>query len=197
MTDIVSRERRQKRFRLESLPESEQLILASLPFKVGVWTSHAADEQGDQDDKKEMRALECFLDVLSQGVQVPPVIRQICLKTLEEKPLWDEWAAASMNVPAECQAGLAILAREAEEIDVKRFRMALYKIARTVAEAYGEFNMFDDNTPASGGLSGLINRVGDAFAALGGKDDSSPANISPAEEEALRALAAVLKKEGD
>ncbi|MCB9989565.1 MAG: hypothetical protein H6868_09590 [Rhodospirillales bacterium] len=185
-------EQRPVRFRIDNLSSEDRLLLVSLPYKVAIWVSHAADEGGEDDDKKEMRAMERLLSDLSSEVHVPPFIRQICQGTLDSRDLWDAWADDALHVPEEAARAVALLTPILSETDIKKFRFVLRKIAIRVAEAHGEFNMYDDDE--SGSIwGGFVTKLKDVVTELVGADDPSPENISPAEKEAINKLLVALR----
>lgn len=184
--------------RIDELSPAEKELVASLPYKVGVWMGQAADEGGDKDDRLEMQALERVLDEFSKGIKVPPFVRQVCSEALERRVRWDSWSSSYMNVPDECRQAVAVLkAVEAiNDRDIRFYRSALRKVAIAVAEAYGEFGMLDEESGAEK-AGGFLDKLGEAIGAFTGADEPSPENISPAEQEALSALVKALTEEGE
>lgn len=184
--------------RIDQLPPTDKELVASLPYKVGVWMGQAADEGGDRDDRLEMRALERVLEEFAKGIKVPPFVRQVCGQAIEHRARWSSWADSYMNVPAECRQAIAIL-KDVEGIsdrDVRFYRSALRKIAIAVAEAYGEFGMLDEEEGgAEEKQGGFLDKIGEAVASFTGADDPSPENISPAEQQALKILVEALTAE--
>ena len=50
---------------LSDFSASELELLVSLPYKVGVYVSHADDEDGEVDDEREMAALESCIKAIA------------------------------------------------------------------------------------------------------------------------------------
>ena len=46
---------------LSNFSEDEIELLASVPYKAGAWISHADDEEGEDDDERELKALESII----------------------------------------------------------------------------------------------------------------------------------------
>ncbi len=181
-----------QRFRMHELPDKERLLLSALPYKVGVFVSHAVDEAGEVDDRKEMKALSSLLKTLSEGLEIPAIVRQICQGALDRQDHWEIWENNSLRTPDECRQAIALLKPRLSEKDLRYFRSALLKIAVAVAEAHGEFDMYDEEEQQTG-MGRFFGKIKDAMSQMSGEGGETKAdNISPAEQAALDRLSSAL-----
>ncbi len=177
---------------LSDFSASELELLVSLPYKVGVYVSHADDEDGEVDDEREMAALESCIKAIASLREDKPFASETMNQALNMKSEWPRWAAQSFNVPDEAAQAKALLASRASESETKNYCAALMEIATTVAQAYGEFGEFDDEE--SGGLFGsIVGKITSSLSALSSEDANHPMNVSAAEDTAISALRNALK----
>lgn len=172
---------------------SELELLASLPYKVGVFISHADDAEGELDDDREMAALETCIKAITKLHEDKPFTADIMRQCISMKMDWPRWAAQSFNVPEEAGRAAALLQGKASESEYKNYCSALMEIATTVAQAYGEFGEFDDDDSSGGVFGGLVSKITGTLSSLASDDADHPMNVSPAEDSALAALKAALK----
>ena len=170
-------------------PEERDLVIG-LPYRVGVFVSHADDEGGEEDDEKEMQALERILTAIARQHEKSPFVQDVLQQTIASKDQWPSWAEQTFSVAADAEKIMQVLSTQLPEADWKIYRGLLVRVGRTVAEAYGEFGEeFDDE--ASGGLFGkLVDKI------TGRAEDTADEahiNISAAEDAALSELAAALR----
>ena len=169
---------------------SELELLASLPYKVGVFVSHADDEGGESDDEKEMGALEACIKAIARLHEDKPLTAEIVRQTLSMKTEWPRWAAQSFKTPDEAGQAAMLLQSKASEAEQKNYKGALMEIASTVAQAYGEFGEFEEG---EGGLfGGLVSKITGVLSSMSADDDSHPMNVSAAEDNALEQLRTAL-----
>ena len=162
-------------------------LIVSLPFKAGVFVSHAEDEDGEVDDEREMDALESCMKVFAGSKQDKPFVADVMRQVLVMKDKWPIWSAQSFNAPEDAERTVALLEASINEKSVKNYRAAVMEIATAVAQAYGEFGEFEDE-PSGGLFSGLMNKISDGLSKLSSDDANHPMNISAAEDSALEAL---------
>lgn len=177
---------------LSTFDDNEQALLISLPYKAGMYVSHAEDEEGEQDDEKEMRALEHCLKSIAKLHEDRPFVYAVTTATLSERDQWNMWADDSFKAPEDAKKVMAILRAKSTPKDFKQYRSMIMQISATVARAYGEFGDNWDDDDEEGFFKNVINKVVDGFSSLSDEDNDHPANISPAEESALSALSKAL-----
>ncbi|MEZ5814095.1 MAG: hypothetical protein R3E13_05145 [Alphaproteobacteria bacterium] len=177
---------------LSDFAASERELLLSLPYKVGVFVSHADDVDGEHDDEKEMGALEACIKAIARLHEDKPLSAEIMRGCLSEKAQWPRWAAQSFNTPEAAREAAILLEARASESEFKNYRGALMEIATTVAQAYGEFDAFDEGESGGGFFGGLVSKIAGGFSALSADDVNHPMNVSAAEDGALAELRAAL-----
>ena len=172
---------------LSDLTNEERDLIIGLPYRVGVWMGNAEDEGGDEDDAREMVALEKILADLAKMEKVPAFVRELLKETLSRRERWPDWADDTFDILPDCKKAVDVLEAKSGKADRSNFKKTLKKIALQVAGAYGEFGDFD-NDEGKGFVGRLIGKI------KGADKAEDFMNISPGEEEALRNLAEVLGK---
>jgi len=177
---------------LSGFSASELELLISLPYKVGVFVSHADDADGEIDDDKEMAALEACIKAIARLHDDKPLTADIMRQSLSMKTEWPRWAAQSFHVPDEARQAVVLLQGHASETEVKNYCAALVEVATTVAQAYGEFGEFDDEDTSGGIFGGLVSKISGTLSSLSADDANHPMNVSAAEDNALAQLKSAL-----
>lgn len=172
---------------LSDMSHEERELVIGLPCRVGVWMAHAEDEGGEKDDARETAALEKNIGGLAKSEKVPAFVRELLKETLARR---GQWAEDAGDVLSDCARAVKILDEKCGKADRNNFKRALKKIAYQVAGAHGEFGDFDADE-GKGVFGRLLGKIG------GGAKADDFMNISPGEEEALRALAAALHTDDD
>lgn len=160
-------------------------LLVSLPFKAGIFVSHAEDEEGEQDDEKEINALQHCIRIIANNPEGDAFVKEVAAETLKSKDQWEAWTEQSFRAPEEARKAATLLTARVPEATFKKYRSALMEIAGAVALAYGEFGMEEDE--------GFFTKIMDRLSRLSHDDKGHPMNTSPAEDSALSALAAAFK----
>lgn len=177
---------------LDDFSASELELLVSLPYKVGVYVSHADDEDGQLDDEREMDALQSCLKAIASLNEGKPFTAEVMRQTLAMRTDWPRWAGQSFNVPTEAAQAKALLTGHANEMETKNYCRALMEVATTVAQAYGEFGEYEDDE--KGGLFGsIVGKITDTLSAMSSDDANHPMNVSAAEDNAISALRDALR----
>lgn len=177
---------------LADFSASELELIASLPYKVGVYVSHADDEGGEEDDEREMDALESCMKAIASLHEDKPFTSEAIRQTMVMRSEWPRWAAQSFNVPEEAAQAKVLLAGRANEQETKNYCIALMEIATTVAQAYGEFGEFEDHEK-TGLFGSIVGNITKKLSGLSEDDANHPMNVSAAEDNAITALRAALK----
>ncbi len=170
------------------LPEESELLIA-LPYRVGVWMSHADDDDGEGDDAREMKALEGIIKSVAKAHEGSGFVQDVAQEILRLREHWSGWEARSFNILPDCEKVMGVLKGHVNDNDRKAYRAALLQIAETVAQAHGEFGMdAGDDVGAWGGfLEKVVNKL------KGEGEDAAFMNISPAEDDALNRLSVALQ----
>ena len=67
---------------LADFTKDEVELIASLPYKAGMWVSHSEDQDGESDDTHENKALTACLRHFAKMGDVKPLFAQIIKETL-------------------------------------------------------------------------------------------------------------------
>lgn len=174
---------------LSDISREDRDLIVSLPYRVGVWMSHAEDEGGEVDDRREMKTLERILTDIAKAEKVPVFVRELLDETISRRDRWPGWKESSFDVLPDCVRAVKILTANAGKADGNNFRRALKKIAASVAGAHGEFGFEEPRASLlrrlCGGLCSRKERAADFM------------NISAAEQDAMRRLVAALGRDDD
>jgi hypothetical protein len=176
---------------LSTLNDDERKLVVSIPYRVGIWVSHADDEGGERDDRNETKALGKVFSSLTRAKNLPFFIAAVLDEIQSAQDRWVEWEAISSDTLSDCARVLALLESKASASDAANYKKLLKKIAFRVAGAHGEFGEAD-------APEGFFARLSAGFKKL--KPSARVEdfmNISPAEEEALRNLARTLDADAD
>ncbi len=168
-------------------------ILIALPYKAGIWVSHADDEDGEFDDERELAALEAALNHIAQAETYEGFVKSVFEQTIAERSRWDEWAHACFSTPKEAERVGVIIKERLGVGGVRQYTGAVMDVASAVAKAYGEFGD-DDMAEPEGGISALIGTIMGKFKGLSEGEAGHPMNISAAEDSALSQLKVALLK---
>lgn len=176
---------------IADFPPADRELLASLPYRVGIWMSQAEDEGGERDDAREMKALEKIFTLLAKEERTPVFVRELLQETLSRRDRWPEWQENSLDILPDCARAINILEAHAGKTDRNNFRRALKKIAASVAGAHGEFGFEAES--AGGGMLARLSGL------LGAGKEKSPdfMNISAAEQDVMRNLVNALRASDD
>jgi len=178
---------------LSDFSADEQELLVSLPYKVGVYVSHADDADGELDDEREMVALETCIKAIATLHEDKPFTADVMRQTLAMKNEWTRWVDQSFRVSDDARKAAALLQSKASEAEAKNYRAALMEIGATVAGAYGEFGEFDDDDTSGGVFGALVGKITGGLSKLTADDVNHPMNVSASEDSALAELSDALK----
>ncbi len=164
-------------------PEEIGAIVA-LPYRVGMHVSFAEDEDGEQDDALEMRALEACIREISKNKT--GLVAEIAAEVLQRKDDWDKWSEGVFNIEPMCKQALLTLAGKASADEAKAYVRMNIEIAHSVAQAYGEFGEEKREAGFFGKLMGTI------VERMNSDESSHPMNVSAAEESAIERIKSAL-----
>ena len=80
--------------------------IISLPFRAGMFVSYAEDEDGEQDDVREMQALEGCLKEFARVHQGEELTKEIAAATLNAKDKWEAWSQGVFNIEPLCEKAI-------------------------------------------------------------------------------------------
>lgn len=178
---------------LSSFSAEEAELIVGLPYRVGIHVSHAEDEDGEDDDEREMRALENTLRAVAKTHEGSAFIQEVVQETLSRRGDWSRWTENVFNVAPECARVVAILKAKVHKDEVTEYKALIVDIASAVAQAYGEFG---DGSSGKEGFAGIVKKVVGGFLGTSRDDAGHPMNMSAAESSAIAAIVDALKKAG-
>jgi len=171
---------------LSAFSKDEIELIASLPYKIGMWISYADDADGEADDEKEARILSGCLRAFAKLHEDKPFLSEVMKESLRREDKWVDWADQSFTVVQDIKKAVPVLRTKASADEIKALKRALMEIGTAVASAFGEFGGFDDES------EGIFAKIIGKFSGLVDSDSGHPMNVSAAEDSALENLRAVL-----
>lgn len=172
--------------------EEERELLISLPYRVGFWMHEADDAAGDEDDRKEMEAIDRSLRSMVGLYQSVPLIPQICRETLSRNDSWPAWQEQSLDILPECERVKTLLRAKATKKELMTYCTMLKAIATAVAQAAGEYDVIEYRHEGNNFFERLIGRLMGTISSTR-REEELAANISASEDAALMKLSAALK----
>lgn len=173
---------------LSAIPPEQQEILIALPYKAGMAISYAEDEEGEDDDARETKALETALKLHAAPKQTgtADLIAEIVTQTLARRADWPRWSEQTFAIEPECEKAVKILKSHASETEIRAYIAMMLDVTTRVAQAYGEFGMPEEKPK---GIMGFVKKI------MGGPDTANqPMNVSPAEDDSITRITKALKK---
>ncbi|MEC7028710.1 MAG: hypothetical protein VXW91_03475 [Pseudomonadota bacterium] len=168
---------------LEDLPPEHRGLIVGLLYRAGVWMSHSDDEGGEDDDVKEMKALEHVIRSVARINENSDFVQEVAKRTLFFKDKWPTWADHSFDILADCEKAMAVLKPLVPKQDLIDYRNTVIYVAEAVAAAHGEFGVEAEE----GVLNSFLGKVVDRFKG-GSAPENDFMNISPSEQAALDRL---------
>lgn len=181
---------------LQSLDEKEALEIIALPYKAGLWVSHADDVEGEADDINEMRALDRGIPEIAKLHAESPLVQQVASEMMRLKGDYaDKWEDECFHVLKTAPNTMQKILGQFGEKEAKEFRAFTMELSKMVAQAASELHAFDEieEDKKEGFFGGLIGKVVGGISSTSKDDKNHPANISPAEGSALSQLSKALK----
>lgn len=170
---------------MQAMPsEADREKLVALPYRIGLYVSHADVTGGWEAQDAEMQTLTTILQAYSEDFCKNEFVQGLLMQTLAGRAHWPRWTQALAEVPGECVAAIYDLRGALEPKQLSAFQEQMMDIALAVAQAYREDRQAA--TPESPGmLARLLGRATreNCFAHL---------NISLSERLALERLAEAL-----
>lgn len=175
--------------KLDVFSPEEQEQIVSLFYRVGIYVSHAEDEDGEHDDDLEMKALERVIKAIAKLEKKSEFLHSVANDALARKDQWEDWNNRFFQVENDCKAVVALLYNNIPKADFNRYRLSLIKIGEVVASAYGEFG--EDFEEEESFFTKLVDKISGGLKS--NDDDEAFMNITPAEDQAIITLKNALK----
>lgn len=170
---------------LSDFSDEEKESIVSLPYRAGMNISYAEDEDGEEDDVREMQALEMALLRL-RSEHEGRLNAEIIAEIIAQRDKWETWSQGVFNMEPQCKQAMVALKTKADISEIKAYIDMVVEIAQSVAQAHGEFG-----EPAV--EKGFFGKIVDS---LTGKGQAAhhPMNMSAGESDAIKSIKTALKK---
>ena len=180
---------------LSQLAEDKALAIISLPYKAGLWVSHADDIEGEADDANEMRAIERGVPALAELHNTSPLVQEVASEIIRLKGEWNQWEEECFYIVKQAPAIMQDIQAEFGTGEAKHYRSFVMELGKMVAQAHSELSAFDaiEEDKKEGFLSNMVGKFVGGISAMKEDDAGHPANISPSEKSALSQLSSALK----
>ncbi len=163
-------------------------LIVSLPYRAALNVSYAEDEDGEQDDELEMRALETSIGAFAKQQEGSDLNKEIAAEILNSKDQWEKWSQGVFNIEPSCEKAVLALKVHATDAEIKSYIKMVVEISTTVAQAFGEFGQGAEKP--KGFFNSLINNL----KGMSADNESHPMNVSAAEDSAISRITQALKK---
>ena len=175
---------------LAGLSDEQMTLVVSMPYRTGMWMSHADDEDGGVDDAREMKALEASLRKVSTSKTIPVFVVEVVRETLVRRAEWDKWAENTFDIVPDARRAMEVVSTKVSRKDSVNYGRLLLTIAKAVAGAHGEFG--DDLDDDQKGIKAFIMKL------LGHSQKREDfMNVSPTEQAAIDRLVAAIRVSKD
>lgn len=166
---------------MATLPsDNDRAMMVALPYRIGLFVSHADTTGGWEAQEREMQTLTTILRSYAEDFCKSPFAQGLLLQTLAQRTEWVRWSQGLDHVPGECVAAMYDLRGVLDAKEIKSFQGQMMDIAFAVAQAFREEHK--NNMPKGSWLGRL----------LGQENRAAHENVSTAEREALSRLADAL-----
>lgn len=157
-------------------------LLVSLPYRVGLFVSHADTTGGWDAQEKEMQSLTNILRAFTEDYCKSELAQKVLLESMRRRANWPQWSHHLENVPKEAQQIIAVLKPLFMEKHLNSFREVLVDIAMSVAMAFheGDVEAITKQHSILQGFFGFLSRTP--------PDPLAHMNISGSERAALSRL---------
>ncbi len=123
---------------LSAFSKEERMILASLPYRVGLWVSSSDTTGGQDSDQEEEAALERAITAIAQGMFESAFVHEVIAETFLNKQEWRNWANNIKTVPEDCVAVIKFMQGRISQRDIDAYRHILMQVGLEVARAFRE-----------------------------------------------------------
>lgn len=180
---------------LSQLSKNEYDLVLGLPYRAGIFVSHADDVEGEQDDEMEVKALLASIKQAKALHQESKLVSEVCDCILSSEVEWERWENEAFHILRTSQHVIEIVKSNFGLDEAKHYRALVMEVSASVARAASELDAFDDwkDEEPEGFFSGMIVKIMGGFSSMSQDDKDHPVNISPAEDSALSQLSALLK----
>lgn len=178
---------------LSAFTPEDQDLLVKVPCLVGLWVSHADDNEGDQDDQVEYAQLKAIITKLAKRHTDDELVDDT-LRALQSTFDNRDFHFDVDQIQTQVVAAVRIIATTASMTEAKAYASALLSIGTAVARAASEEAGYEGANDTD---DSFISRVTAQAGALWSKvvaTVNTEMNISPAEDSVLNDLSQTLRR---
>ncbi len=177
---------------LEVLTPQERQLVASLPYRAGLWVSVSDTEGGDKAEEKELIALNNIILGFAEQVFGSEFLQYVMRETVAQKDNWALWSKDIDTLPDQCRKALIILRSHFDEKEVQTYTMRLIEIGEAVALAFRESQPESPIEKLKTYVAYNISKYKATQKKQPAKTYDQYLSISPSERKAMMALAGAL-----
>ncbi len=118
--------------------EDQELMLISLPYRVGLYVSFADTSGGFEAQEAEMQSLSNILREFAEDFCKSEFSQKVLMESLRARALWPTWSQNIESVPEQARFITDMMEPEFDERAVRAFKEVLVEIAMAVAMAFRE-----------------------------------------------------------
>ena len=170
----------------------DQVILVSLPYRVGLYLSFSDTSGGFEAQEAEMQSLSNILREFAEDFCKSEFSQKVLMESLRQRPQWPSWSNNIESVPEEARRITDLLEVHFDDRSLRAFKEVLVEIALAVAMAFRENTVEVKKPPMWPALGDMLAKL----LGMGAKHYTlSHMNISRNERVALDRLCAAMHYE--
>lgn len=169
------------------LSPADEELLVSMPYRIGLYVSHADVTGGWDAQDSEIQSLTGILRDYSNDFCKTEFSQKVLMDCLASRAKWPSWSQAVEEVPSQTSRVITTLESMLSEKELRGFCDVLTDVGIAVAMAFREGGDTAGDKPI---VREILSRIGTA---LGEKDPLDHINISESERSALKKLARALR----
>lgn len=174
---------------IAQLSKQDELILMSLPYRVGLYVSFSDTSGGFEAQEQEMQTLSNILREFAEDFCKSEFTQKVLMESLKQRSQWPSWSNNMEHVPEEARHITDLLEAHFDARGLRAFKEVMIDIAMAVAMAFQE-------GPVETIKPSLWPKFGDMLAKMLGKGPNhytlSHMSISKNERNALKRLCAAI-----
>lgn len=165
------------------LSPADEELLVSMPYRIGLYVSHADVTGGWDAQDSEIQSLTAILRDYSNDFCKTEFSQKVLMDCLASRSKWPSWSYAVDDVPSQIGQIITTLESMLSEKELRGFCDVLIDVGLAVAMAFREGGEEQGERPI---VREILTRIGTA---LTEKDPLEHINISEEERGALKKLA--------
>lgn len=145
---------------IETFPsEADRQKMIALPYRIGLFVSHADTTGGWEAQEAEMQSLNHILRSFTEDFCKSEFVQGLLMRTIAARGDWVRWSHHLDSVPAECVAAMYDLRGVLEPKHIAAFQDMMMEIAFAVAQAFHESGPSETPEPKLGWIERLMGKT--------------------------------------